>query len=201
MLKLIIALCLLASTTIQAETRVLAFSGSTRAESYNQTLATEAARIAQEMGASVTLINLKDYPLPFYDEDLERNEGMPANAKKLRQLMIQSDVIFIASPNYNASVTAILKNTLDWCSRSEEGGSSREALKGKKVAMMCASPGAKGGIKGLVHLRDIVQDIGGIVMPDPVAIPKAHEAFDESGKLNDPGLNMNLRQLVQESLN
>jgi NAD(P)H-dependent FMN reductase len=201
MLKYIIAIFLATSIVMQAEPKVLAFSGSTRIGSYNQTLATEAARIAEEMGASVTVINLKDYPLPFYDEDLEKEEGMPENAKKLRQLMIHSDVIYIASPNYNGSFTAVLKNTIDWISRSETGGSSREALKGKNVVIMCAAPSAKGGIKGLNHIRDIIQDIGGIIIPGTIAVPKAYEAFNEEGMLIDPDLDLNLRQIVEKSLN
>ncbi len=185
---------------LYAETNVLAFSGSVRDESTNTKLVQEASRIARDMGARVKVINLKDYPMPFYNEDLEREEGMPKNAQELRQLMIQSQVIFIASPEYNASVTAILKNALDWASRSEQGGSSRDAFKGKIFALMSTSPGKGGGARGLGHLRTIVEAVGGTVPLAGVSVPNAYMAFAEDGSLKDAKLETQLKELVQETL-
>ena len=203
MLKSVIffLLCIAYAGSINAETNVLLFAGSTRKESYNKQLVAEAARLAQQMGANVTVVDLKDYPIPFYDADLEMEEGMPENAKRLRRLMVQSQAIVISSPQYNRSVSAVLKNVLDWASRSEEGTPSREAFKGKKVAILSASPGSKGGAKGLIHLKDIVEDIGGIVLEQQLSLPKAHEAFDEQGNLKDEGAREQLRAIVSQLIN
>ena len=102
---------------------VLIFAGSTRAESVNKKLAKEAARMAKEMGAQATVIDLKDFSIPLYDADLEAKSGMPKNAKRLRDLMIANRSIVLVSPEYNASIPAVLKNALDWASRGEKGGS------------------------------------------------------------------------------
>lgn len=168
--------------TMIANSNVLVFSGRTRTESVNKKLAQEAATVARELGARVSVIDLKDYPIPFYDGDLEANEGMPENAKKLRNLMINSQAIIIVSPEYNGTLSAVLKNTIDWASRSEEGGSSRAAFAGKKFAIMSASPGKGGGARGLTHLRTIIENIGGKVVGKQVALPNAYEpkAFENS---------------------
>ncbi len=200
MIKPLIAMGLLLSGSIQGEVKVLAFSGSTRDGSFNQALISEAAHIASDMGANVTLINLKDYPMPYYNADMETHSGMPDNAKELRRLMIQSDVIFIASPEYNHSVSAVLKNAIDWASRKEGGGSSRDAFKGKKILLLSTSPGAGGGVRGLTHLKDIVEDIGGTVVPPPLGFPKAREVFDEQGRMKDPTAKKMLQQAVRQAV-
>lgn len=186
------------STALSAgEIKVLAFSGSTREGSLNKLLVTEAANAARQSGASVNIINLKDYPLAFYDEDLEAKQGMPLKAKELRQLMVQSQVILIASPEYNGSLSAVLKNTLDWASRGENGGGSRDAFKDKKFIIMSTSPGAAGGARGLKHLRQIIEDVGGTVVVQQIVVPDAYNAFDGQGHLKDPKLKQELQQLVQ----
>jgi chromate reductase, NAD(P)H dehydrogenase (quinone) len=200
MWKIMIFLSVAFASTLSAEVNVLAIAGSTREASVNKKLVVEAAKIASQKQAHATVIDLKDYPIPFYDGDLEAKEGMPLQAKQLRQLMIQSDVILIASPEYNASVTAVLKNAIDWSSRSEEGRSSREAFKDKKFVIMSASPGASGGSRGLVHLRTILADIGGIVLPGQVTVPDAYNAFDEQGSLKNERVKKELEQLVEASL-
>ncbi len=200
MLKWMIVLGVAFSVTLSAETKVLAFSGSLRADSANKKLVLEAANVASQMGANVTVIDLKDYPMPFYDGDLEIKEGMPLKAKELRKLMIQSDVILIASPEYNASLSGVLKNAIDWASRDEKGGSSREAFKGKTFAIMAASPGSSGGARGLIHLRTILSDIGGNVIPIQVAVPGAYNAFDEKGHLKSEKLKMEVREEVEAAI-
>jgi NAD(P)H-dependent FMN reductase len=194
--KWIFILCVAFSASLCAEVKVLALAGSTREGSFNKKLVSEAAGIARQMGACVTLIDLKDYPIPFYDGDLEASLGMPQKAKELRKLMIQSQVILIASPEYNASVSAVLKNFIDWVSRSEQGGSSRD-LEGKKFVIMSTSPGRGGGARGLVHLRAILEDIGGTVVPQQVVVPDAYNAFDEWGHLKSPKLKAEIRQALQ----
>lgn len=203
MCKYFLSLLLLSSAFLTAQTpQVLAFAGSARADSVNKKLVQEAARMASEMKANVIYIDLKDYPLPLFDEDLEASQGMPENAKALRKLMINSQVIFISSPEHNHSVTALLKNVLDWTSRDEkEGKVSREPYKDKTFAIMAASPGRSGGKRGLPHLRAIITDIGGHVLEKEFTLPGAYTAFDEKGHLKDPSQQAELSQLVTASLN
>jgi len=172
-----IALFVLFAFPLLAQMNVLVFAGSTRKDSYNKQLSLEAADIAKRLGANVTWVDLKDFPMPFYDADLEA-KGMPKNAKKFRDLMVANDMIVIASPEYNASIPAVLKNTLDWASRSD-GKASRSAFKGKKFALLSASPGQGGGARALVHLRSIIQDVGGEVISEQVSLPSAYNAFTE----------------------
>lgn len=184
MFKKLFLVSLAAAAPFFGETNVVAIAGSTRNDSMNKKLLNEAVEIAREMGANVTVVDLKDYPMPFYDGDLEQAEGMPANAQKLRQLLMNSQAILIASPEYNSSVSAVLKNAIDWASRTETGGGSREAFEGKKVALMSASPGRKGGARGLVHLKTILEDVHAVVLSKQVSVPEAYQAFNEEGALN-----------------
>jgi len=165
--------------------RILAFAGSTRMDSYNKKLARIAVKAAEECGAEVTLVDLKDLPMPLFDEDLEREAGMPESAAKLKALMVEHDGFLIASPEYNSSITAVLKNAIDWVSRPVPNEPSLLAFKGKTAVLMSASPGNLGGLRGLVHLRAILGNIGMIVLPDQIAVPKAYEAFDNDGTLKD----------------
>lgn len=197
MWKLWIILCIALSANLHAEIKVLAFSGSTREDSVNKKLVIEAANLARQMHANVTMIDLKDFAIPFYDGDLEVRDGMPIKAKQLRQLMVQSDLILIASPEYNGSLSAVLKNAIDWASRSEEGGSSRDAFKGKKFMIMSASPGPSGGARGLGHLRTIIENIGGVVIPQQIVVPDAYRAFDEKGCLKNQKLKIELQQILE----
>ncbi len=164
--------------------RILAFAGSTRRDSYNQRLVRIAADGAQEAGADVMLLDLKEYPLPLFSEDLEQ-EGFPDNATKLKQLFLEHDGLLIASPEYNSSITPLLKNTIDWVSRPAEGEKSLAAYQGKVAALLAASPGRLGGLRGLVHVRAILGNIGVLVLPDQIAVPRAFEAFGEDGQLTD----------------
>ena len=165
--------------------RILAFASSTRRESFNKKLVAIAAQGAREAGAEVTLIDLKDFPLPLFDQDLEAEQGMPENGKKLKKLFIDHDGPLIASPEYNSSFPAVLKNAIDWVSRPAPGEPSLVAFRSKVATLMSASPGALGGLRGLVHVRSILSNIGVIVLPDQIAVAKAHEAFNADGSLKD----------------
>lgn len=165
--------------------RILAFAGSLRRESFNKKLVSIAARAARDAGAEVTLIDLKDFPLPLFDQDLEAGQGTPENGTKLKQLFSDHDGLLVASPEYNSSVTAALKNVIDWVSRPAAGQPPGAVFRGKAAALMSASPGALGGLRGLVHLRSILGNIGVIVLPDQIAVAKAHEAFQPDGLLAD----------------
>jgi len=164
--------------------RILAFAGSARKDSYNARLVRIAAEGARHNGADVTILDLRDYPLPIFDEDLE-SEGTPDNATKLKQLFVEHDGLLIASPEYNSSITPLLNNTIDWVSRAAEGEAPLAAYQGKVASLMAASPGALGGLRGLVHVRAILGNIGVTVLPHQVAVGRAFEAFDENGQLKD----------------
>jgi NAD(P)H-dependent FMN reductase len=192
--------CLLMLLPLAAEVKVLALAGSTRKDSYNKKLIQVAADIARQKGAKVTVIDLNDYPMPFYDADLEAKKGLPAHAKKLRDLISQNDAIMIASPEYNASIPGILKNTLDWTSRDEKGQFSSDPYKGKKIAIMSASPGKGGGARALVHLRAVLQGVGGDVIKDQVSVSEASKAFDAKGKLVSAETNKKLQEEVHQLL-
>ena len=165
--------------------RILAFSGSARRDSFNQKLVHEAAQGAEQVGAEVTIVNLGDYPLPIMDEDLEREQGTPENAAKLKALFLAHDGLLIAAPEYNSSITPLLKNAIDWVSRPTEGEEPLAAYQGKTAALMSVSPGGLGGLRGLTHLRSILGNIGVLVLPGQIAISQAHEAFDAAGILKD----------------
>ncbi len=165
--------------------RILAFAGSARTDSYNARLVQVAAEGARTAGAHVTILNLKEYPLPLFDQDIEQEQGTPENATKLKQLFLDHDGLLISSPEYNSSITPLLKNTIDWVSRPAEGEPMLAAYQGKVAALMAASPGGLGGLRGLVHVRSILSSIGVIVLPDQIAVPRSFEAFDEDGQLKD----------------
>jgi len=165
--------------------KILAFAGSSRQDSFNKKLVRIAAAAATAAGAEVKLIDLRDLPLPIFDEDLEREQGLPENAKKLKALFIETDGFLISSPEYNSSISALLKNTIDWVSRPTPGESPLQGFRGKCASLMSASPGALGGLRGLVTVRSILGNIGTIVLPDQVAVSKAHEAFNPDGSLKD----------------
>lgn len=166
--------------------KILAFAGSTRTASFNKQLTRFAADAARAAGVEVTVVDLRDYPLPLFDGDLEEQQGLPENARKLKALFREHDGFLIASPEYNSSISAVLKNALDWVSRAEtDDEPALVAYRGKAAALVSASPGALGGLRGLVHLRSILGNMGVIVLPEQVAVPKAHEAFDADGRLKD----------------
>ena len=165
--------------------KILAFAGSTRNDSYNKKLVKISSIGAIDAGADVTVIDLRDFPLPIYDGDLEQKDGLPSNARKLKDIMLAHQGFLISSPEYNSSISAVLKNTIDWASRQSEGETPLACFKNKVAGIMSASPGMLGGLRGLVHVRSILGNIGVIVLPDQIAIAKAHEAFNENGTLKD----------------
>ena len=166
--------------------RLLAFAGSTRTESFNKKLVRIAAQGAENAGADVTVIDLRDYPLAIYDGDNEAREGVPANAGKLKRLFLAHDGLLISSPEYNSGMSAILKNVIDWVSRPETADEKPLACYTGKVAMiMSASPGGLGGIRGLVQLRSVLGNIKVIVLPEQISISEAHAAFNDDGTLKD----------------
>jgi len=179
--------------------KILFLAGSVRKGSINKTLASLAANMAEDAGADVTLIDLKDYEMPLYNGDLEKEQGLPKNAKKLKQIFIEHDGFFIASPEYNSSYSALLKNTIDWLSRPHKDNElPLSAYKGKVAALGATSPGALGGLRGLVVLRMLLGNIGVTVIPPQIAIAAGFKAFDSEGKLVDDNQQKMLRSVVDE---
>jgi chromate reductase, NAD(P)H dehydrogenase (quinone) len=181
-------------------TRILFFAGSAREGSLNKRLARLAHDVAEANGIAATLADLGDYPMPIYDGDLEEREGQPDNAKKLKALMGVHDGIFIACPEYNASITPLLKNTLDWVGRVKDQGEAPLAVyKTRVFALGAASPGAIGGLRGLIAVRQTLElGLGALVLPDQIAVPRATEAFGDDGHLKDKMLMELLKTVVQK---
>jgi NAD(P)H-dependent FMN reductase len=166
--------------------KILAFAGSLRKDSYNKKLVKIAALGAEEAGAKVTYIDLADYPLPLYDQDIEEKQGLPENALKLKKLMWEHDGFLIASPEHNSTISAALKNAIDWASRNATKDEVYlSCFIDKVVALMSGSPGALGGLRGLVHVRAMFGNIFSLVLPKQKCIAKADQAFDEEGNLKN----------------
>lgn len=165
--------------------KLLFLSGSTRQQSFNKKLAQLAANYCQfNTDVEATFIDLKDYPMPIYNGDDENNNGLPDNAILLKKLFSEADGFFISSPEYNSSISALLKNTIDWLSRPhQENEKPLIAFKDKVCAIASISPGSLGGLRGLVSLRMILGNIGVHVIPNQVAIGSAFQAFGEDNNL------------------
>lgn len=182
--------------------RILAFGGSLRRDSFNQKLASLVAEGARAAGAEVSVISLRDYPLPLFDQDLEEKSGKPEAAVRLKALFASSHGLIIASPEYNSSLSAALKNAIDWVSRADsEDEPMLSALSGKSAVLCAASPGGLGGMRGLVHLRAILGNVGITVLPDQFALGSAHTAFAADGSLVDSGQQSTVFQLGSKLAN
>ncbi|MEQ1621849.1 MAG: NAD(P)H-dependent oxidoreductase [Methylococcales bacterium] len=175
--------------------KILAFSGSTRIDSFNQKLVRIAATGAEQAGAQVTIISLADFPMPVFNQDLEAAEGMPASAKQFKQLLIEHDGFLIASPEYNSAFSPLLKNAIDWASRREGDEPPLLAYRGKLASILAASPGALGGLRGLVFLRLVLGNIGVNVLPDQYALALASQAFDADNQLIDKAVENTVKNL------
>jgi chromate reductase, NAD(P)H dehydrogenase (quinone) len=176
-------------------TRILAFAGSARQNSFNKKLVKIAAEGARATGAEVTYLDFRDLPLPLYDEDLESAEGLPANVLQLKALMKSHQGFLISCPEYNSSITPLLKNAIDWASRPAPDEPSLACFQEKVAVLMSTSPGGLGGLRCLFHVRSILSSIGVIVLPDQKAIGNAYQAFDESDNLKDESQRVAIRQL------
>jgi chromate reductase len=171
--------------TMAESVRLLAFAGSLRTGSFNRRLIHTLVEGAREAGAEVTHLELREHPLPIYDGDIE-TAGMPEAVRRWQQLMREHDGLLISTPEYNGSMPAIVKNTLDWISRPMEDGKSGTALFRGKVAGICsASPGPLGGMRSLIVLRDALAKLGLWVAPTQFALVRADTAFDADGGLID----------------
>ncbi len=187
-------------------TKILAFAGSSRKGSINKKLVQIAASAAEKEGAKVSVIDLIDYPMPLFNQDLETEQGMPEKAREFKNLLVTHDGFLIASPEYNSAFSPLLKNVIDWASRAEsENEAPLLAYMGKTATIMSTSPGALGGLRGLVFLRMLLSNIGVTVLPEQQAIAHGYKAFSEQGDLLDgkqqqaiENLGANLVQVVNK---
>ena len=186
-----------------ANPKILVLPGSTRVGSYNVKLAALAMKELTLIDAEVTRISLADYDLPIYDADLDARAGQPANALRLKHMIMAHHGVFIASPEYSASVSPLLKNAIDWVSRVRERGDPLyAAFKDRVFAIASASPERAGGLRSLMALRQILElGCGALVIPEQVAIPHAERAFDDMDNIVDMGtahlLRVALARLVE----
>jgi chromate reductase len=178
--------------------RILVFAGSIRTGSMNARLAALAAKELALGGAEVTLISLADYPLPLYDGDLEAQSGPPENAIRLKQLLSTHQGVFIVSPEYNASVTPLLKNTIDWISRVRYAREpALAAFRNRVFALGAASDGGYGGMRSLMALRQVLElGCGALVLPEQIALARAGSAFDDLGNLTDEQNSARLKSVL-----
>jgi chromate reductase len=180
--------------------KILVIPGSLRAQSYNGRLAALASKELTLADADVTRISLVDYPLPIYDADLAEKSGPPLNALRLKQLMSAHEGVFIASPEYNASITPLLKNALDWISVVREGGETElAAYQNRAFALGGASPRRSGTVQALLALRQVLA-VGcrALVIAEQVCVPNAAQAFDEMDDLRDARVAGELKLVVRK---
>ena len=184
----------------KTEPRLLFFAGSAREKSWNKKLAKLGEMIADANGIKATFADLADYPMPIYCGDIETKDGPPDNARKLKALMNVHTGIFIASPEYNASFSALLKNAIDWVSHTrDEGEQPLEVFRTRVFALGSASPGGMGGLRGLSQLRLVFElGLNALVLPDQFAVPRAVDAFDEQGHLKNKDAQEQFKLLIQK---
>ena len=180
--------------------KILVIPGSLRSASYNIRLAAVATKELTLAEADVTRISLADYPLPLYDADLVAKSGPPANAVKLKQMLAAHRGVFIASPEYNASLTPLLKNAIDWISVVREPGELQLAVfQNRAFALGGASPGRSGAMQSLLALRQVLA-VGcrALVLAEQVSVPNAEQAFDEMDVLRDSRAAGQLKTVVRK---
>src|SRR5215470_18720328 len=179
--------------------RLLFFAGSTREGSYNKKLALLGRHIAEANGIEAVFVDLKEYPMPLYNGDLEAKDGPPEKAREFKALLQEYQGVFIASPEYNSGITPLLKNTIDWVTRVKaKGETGLEVYKTRVFAISGASPGYYGAMRSLLNLRQILMlGVGALVIPQQLVLPRANEAFEAGGSLKDQALQKTLTGVVE----
>jgi chromate reductase len=190
-----VAKATITATATTTAPKIVAIAGSLRQASFNAVLAKIAGKSALLAGAEVEVLNLADYDIPLFNEDLEK-QPTPAGVQLLKDKIRQADGILAVSPEYNGSISGVFKNALDWMSRTE--ADQKPAFRDTTVALLATSPGGLGGLRGLNHVRDIFVGMGSLVLSNQVAIPSAYQAFNEAGQLNDEGVAGRVDSLAKE---
>ncbi len=160
--------------------RVLVFAASLRKDSLNDRLASLATAVVEEQGGTADRAAMAEFDCPSYDNDVERESGVPAGAQRLRERLVAADAFIIASPEYNASMPGYLKNAIDWVSRVRP-----QPFNGRQGMLLSASPSMAGGNRGLWSLRIPLEHLGARVYPDMFSLAQAHQAFDPEGRITD----------------
>lgn len=162
--------------------KILAFAGSLRKHSFNRRVLRAAIEGAEAAGAEVTLVDLRDYPMPVYNQDDQDAFGFDANALKFQHLIFEHEGLLIASPEHNGSFPAALKNVIEWASRRNDSFEGGRVFLGRVAAMMSAAPNAFGGVRSLAHLRGVLTSVGVYVLPTEIAVPFVGDKFDGDGE-------------------
>jgi chromate reductase len=171
--------------------RILAFAGSARRESLNRKFLAVAIEEARAAGCEVTLADLNELSLPLYHGDLEDKGGLPENAVRLISLIRSHQGLLVASPEYNSMITPLLKNTIDWCSRTDDN-----PFEGKIAAVISASPGTLGGVRSLAMAQALLLKLGCEVVPGQCFLANAGKGFDAGGRLLDLHAQKHLKGLM-----
>jgi chromate reductase, NAD(P)H dehydrogenase (quinone) len=173
--------------------KVLLFAGSLRKDSFNKKLVACAKNLlSQDTSLELNYVDIQSLQIPLYDGDIESSAGVPKGAAQLANEVATSNAIIVASPEYNGSISGVMKNNLDWISRVKPN-----PIAGKPVLILSASPGALGGLRGLWHTRVPFEALGSHVYPEMFGLAKAHQAFDSSGALVDMANSDKLNQLLK----
>ena len=171
------------ATVTETRARLLVCAGSARADSLHRRLARAAEAALIAAGAEATFVEIGEYDLPLYNQDIEEADGTPPAARELREMLIAHDGLALASPEYNGSYSPLLKNAIDWVSRPMPGERHSTAFHSKVAGLMSTAPGPGGGREGLRHLRELLQWLGVTVIPEQLAVPRSSQAFNAEGKL------------------
>jgi NAD(P)H-dependent FMN reductase len=179
--------------------KILVIPGSVRSGSLNAKLAAVAAHALALEGAEVTRISLSDFPLPIYDGDLQAKSGVPKHAVNLKRMMAAHHGVLIVTPEYNSSVPALVKNTIDWVSRVQDAHETRgQVFRERVFAIASASGGRLGGARALAALRLILSACQAQVIPNQLALPFAEQAYDEMERLKNSADAEALKALVRQ---
>ena len=184
--------------------KILVIPGSLRTGSLNARLAAAAAHQFVQAGAEVTRISLADFPLPLYDGDLQSKSGVPKNAINLKRMIGAHHGVLIVTPEYNASVPPLVKNTIDWVTRVQDAHETRgQVFRGRAFAIAAASESRLGGMRALAALRLILSACHATVIPNQLALSFAEQAYDEMDRLklsaDIEALKALVRQLIDVS--
>lgn len=166
--------------------KVLAVSGSIRTGSWNTLLLSEATKYLDSQGVPTRTISLADHELPIFNGDIEAATGLPENGVRLRNLINSSRALLICTPEYNGSVTPLLKNVIDWTSRAYGNEPATKIYQGKIICLTGASQGDKGALRGLSHLASVFMNMGAIVVPRFFGLSFVTRAMEQSGGFTDP---------------
>ena len=158
-------------------------SASLRLNSFNTKLAEHCLEINKKMVVRANLIDLKNYDIPYYNGDIEEDNGVPSSIREIRSFFKESDAIVVSTPEYNGQMPGFLKNIVDWLSRKEKNDS--ELLFDKKVfGLMCATVGRSAGTKVLSNTRDLLSKLGAVVVPQVFGLQVVDDTFNPDGSLD-----------------